>query len=126
MKFLVDHQALKYRGSPEDIAEAILFLISDKARFITGQNLPRSTAAGGCTKSLFEKFTRHFMSLAVGRCEEAIGRRCASSADRRRSRCHCQVTRLDLAARRRFVAELARCPGIGPRPASRRRSIASR
>ena len=39
VKFLVDHQALKYRGSPEDIAEAILFLISDKARFITGQNL---------------------------------------------------------------------------------------
>ena len=39
VKFLVDHQALKYRGSPEDIANAILYLISDKARFITGQNL---------------------------------------------------------------------------------------
>jgi NAD(P)-dependent dehydrogenase (short-subunit alcohol dehydrogenase family) len=39
VKFLVDHQALKFRGSPEDIAEAILFLVSDKARFITGQNL---------------------------------------------------------------------------------------
>jgi 3-oxoacyl-[acyl-carrier protein] reductase len=39
VKFLVDHQALKYRGSPEDIANAILFLISDKANFITGQNL---------------------------------------------------------------------------------------
>ena len=39
VKFLVDHQALKYRGSPEDIAEAILFLVSDKAKFITGQNL---------------------------------------------------------------------------------------
>jgi NAD(P)-dependent dehydrogenase (short-subunit alcohol dehydrogenase family) len=39
VKFLVDHQSLKYRGSPEDIANAILFLISDKARFITGQNL---------------------------------------------------------------------------------------
>lgn len=38
-KFLLDHQSLKYRGSPEDIAEAILFLISDKAKFITGQNL---------------------------------------------------------------------------------------
>lgn len=39
VKFLIDHQALKYRGSPEDITHAILFLISDQARFITGQNL---------------------------------------------------------------------------------------
>lgn len=38
-KFLLDHQALKYRGSPEDIADAIMFLVSDRARFITGQNL---------------------------------------------------------------------------------------
>lgn len=37
--FLLDHQALKYRGSPEDIAGAIMFLVSAKARFITGQNL---------------------------------------------------------------------------------------
>lgn len=44
VKYLLDHQALKYRGSPEDIANAILFLISDKARFITGQNL---TVDGG-------------------------------------------------------------------------------
>jgi NAD(P)-dependent dehydrogenase (short-subunit alcohol dehydrogenase family) len=44
VKYLLDHQALKYRGSPEDIAEAILFLVSDKARFITGQNL---TVDGG-------------------------------------------------------------------------------
>ena len=38
-KFLLEHQALKYRGSAEDIAEAILFLVSDRARFITGHNL---------------------------------------------------------------------------------------
>jgi NAD(P)-dependent dehydrogenase (short-subunit alcohol dehydrogenase family) len=38
-KFLLDHQALKYRGSPEDIADAILFLVSARARFITGQNI---------------------------------------------------------------------------------------
>jgi NAD(P)-dependent dehydrogenase (short-subunit alcohol dehydrogenase family) len=44
VKFLLDHQALKYRGSPEDIANAILFLVSDKAKFITGQNL---TVDGG-------------------------------------------------------------------------------
>jgi 3-oxoacyl-[acyl-carrier protein] reductase len=43
-KFLLDHQALKYRGSPEDIAHAILFLVSDRARFVTGQNL---TVDGG-------------------------------------------------------------------------------
>jgi NAD(P)-dependent dehydrogenase (short-subunit alcohol dehydrogenase family) len=39
VQFLIDHQALKYRGSAEDIANAIMFLISDKARFITGHNL---------------------------------------------------------------------------------------
>jgi 3-oxoacyl-[acyl-carrier protein] reductase len=38
-KFLLDHQALKYRGAPEDIAETIMFLVSDRARFITGQNI---------------------------------------------------------------------------------------
>jgi NAD(P)-dependent dehydrogenase (short-subunit alcohol dehydrogenase family) len=43
-RFLLDHQALKYRGSPEDIANAILYLVSDKARFVTGQNL---TVDGG-------------------------------------------------------------------------------
>jgi 3-oxoacyl-[acyl-carrier protein] reductase len=43
-RFLIDHQSLKFRGSPEDIAEAILFLVSDRARFITGQNL---TVDGG-------------------------------------------------------------------------------
>jgi 3-oxoacyl-[acyl-carrier protein] reductase len=44
VQFLLDHQALKYRGSPEDIANAILYLVSDKARFVTGQNL---TVDGG-------------------------------------------------------------------------------
>ena len=38
-RFLIEHQALKYRGSAEDIAEALLFLVSDRARFITGHNL---------------------------------------------------------------------------------------
>jgi 3-oxoacyl-[acyl-carrier protein] reductase len=44
VQFLLDHQALKYRGSPEDIANAVLYLVSDKARFVTGQNL---TVDGG-------------------------------------------------------------------------------
>jgi 3-oxoacyl-[acyl-carrier protein] reductase len=32
-------QALKYRGSPRDIAEAVLFLVSPRSRFITGHEL---------------------------------------------------------------------------------------
>lgn len=38
-KFVMDHQAIKRRGTPHDIAATILFLASDGAGFITGQNL---------------------------------------------------------------------------------------
>ncbi|WP_121066039.1 SDR family NAD(P)-dependent oxidoreductase [Chachezhania antarctica] len=38
-RFVLDHQALKRRGDPQDIAAAILFLASDGAGFITGQSL---------------------------------------------------------------------------------------
>ena len=38
-RFLLDHQALKFRGSVADVAEALVFLVSDRARFVTGQNL---------------------------------------------------------------------------------------
>ena len=38
-RFVLDHQALKRRGSAADIANAILFLISDQSSFITGQTL---------------------------------------------------------------------------------------
>nr|CAD6436742.1 short-chain dehydrogenase/reductase SDR [Rhizobium sp. Q54] len=38
-RFVLDHQAIKRRGSPEDIANALTFLISDAASFITGQTL---------------------------------------------------------------------------------------
>lgn len=38
-RFVLDHQSVKRRGTPQDIAAAILFLASDGAGFITGQNL---------------------------------------------------------------------------------------
>lgn len=38
-KHVLDHQAVKFRGSPADIANALMFLASDNARFITGQTL---------------------------------------------------------------------------------------
>lgn len=37
--FVLERQALKYRGSPGDVANLVTFLCSDAARFITGQNL---------------------------------------------------------------------------------------
>lgn len=37
--FLLDHQSLKFRGSPQDVAEALRFVVSDRARFMTGQNI---------------------------------------------------------------------------------------
>ncbi|MEM7568146.1 MAG: SDR family oxidoreductase, partial [Pseudomonadota bacterium] len=43
-QFLLEHQALKVRGSAEDIADALLFLVSERSRFVTGQNL---TVDGG-------------------------------------------------------------------------------
>jgi 3-oxoacyl-[acyl-carrier protein] reductase len=36
---VLDHQSLKRRGRPEDVAKAMLFLASDDADFITGQLL---------------------------------------------------------------------------------------
>ena len=38
-RFILERQALKYRGSAEDIANMALYLASDLGRFITGQNL---------------------------------------------------------------------------------------
>lgn len=38
-RFVIDHQAVKRRGSPRDIAAALAFLASDEAGFITGQTL---------------------------------------------------------------------------------------
>lgn len=36
---LLDRQALKFRGTAGDVAQAVLFLATDRARFVTGQNL---------------------------------------------------------------------------------------
>ncbi|MCV3763975.1 SDR family NAD(P)-dependent oxidoreductase [Rhizobium sp. TRM95796] len=38
-RHVLDHQAVKRRGSPADIANALMFLASDGAGFITGQTL---------------------------------------------------------------------------------------
>ena len=38
-RFVLDHQALKRRGRPEDIANALMFFASDAASFVTGQTL---------------------------------------------------------------------------------------
>lgn len=38
-RYVLDHQAVKFRGTPADIANALMFLASDGARFITGQTL---------------------------------------------------------------------------------------
>lgn len=38
-QFVLEHQSLKRRGTPQDIADAMLFLASDAAGFITGQTL---------------------------------------------------------------------------------------
>jgi 3-oxoacyl-[acyl-carrier protein] reductase len=38
-QFVLDHQAVKRRGRPEDIAHAMLFFASDASGFVTGQTL---------------------------------------------------------------------------------------
>jgi 3-oxoacyl-[acyl-carrier protein] reductase len=38
-RFVLEHQALKRRGSPQDVANALLYLASDFSSFVTGQVL---------------------------------------------------------------------------------------
>ncbi|MBB2972934.1 SDR family oxidoreductase [Mesorhizobium sp. RMAD-H1] len=38
-RFVLDHQAIRRRGAPGDISNALMFLASDAAGFITGQTL---------------------------------------------------------------------------------------
>lgn len=37
--FILERQALKFRASPEDVADAVMFLVSPQSRFITGHEL---------------------------------------------------------------------------------------
>ena len=38
-QFVLDHQSIKRRGTPEDIANVIMFLVSEASSFITGQTI---------------------------------------------------------------------------------------
>ena len=38
-RFVLEHQSVKRRGNPEDVANAMLFLSSDSSSFISGQTL---------------------------------------------------------------------------------------
>ena len=38
-RWVLERQSLKFRGTPADIAEAVLFFLSERSRFVTGQNL---------------------------------------------------------------------------------------
>lgn len=38
-RFVLDHQALKRRGTPQDIAGVLMFLASDASGFVTGQTI---------------------------------------------------------------------------------------
>ena len=39
-EFVLGFQALKRIGKPEDVADVVAFLASDKARWITGASIP--------------------------------------------------------------------------------------
>jgi len=38
-RFILDKQALKFRATPQDVADAVFFLVSEQSRFITGHEL---------------------------------------------------------------------------------------
>ncbi|CAL1517212.1 SDR family oxidoreductase [Chitinophaga sp. MM2321] len=38
-KFILERQSLKFRATPQDVADAVYFLVSEQSRFITGHEL---------------------------------------------------------------------------------------
>jgi hypothetical protein len=92
------------------------------------------------TWSPSEEFPTDFMSSAAARASSSIDRppagpwgprsptwAAASTVDQLLASAHCRAHPAGRPAiGADFVTELARCPGIGPRSASRRRSVASR
>jgi len=38
-RFVLDHQAVKRRGSPRDFSNALMFFTSEESGFVTGQTL---------------------------------------------------------------------------------------
>ena len=62
MKPFVQHAALRRVGQPEDVADAVLWLLSDEARFVTGQSL---LVDGGFTVGGLRPWLNEAVSAAI-------------------------------------------------------------
>ena len=52
-RFVLDQQSLKRRGTPDDLANVVAFLASDRASFVTGQMLERLRRLGELVSIIF-------------------------------------------------------------------------